>query len=94
MTATAAPALTGLTVDFHNIPGAMMRVLNSFTRRGLVIQAVQCGPAGDHHRAHVVVEALPITMEQTIRELESTVGVDSVAPIETAQITKLLNATR
>ena len=83
-------SITGLTVDFHNIPGAMMRVLNSFTRRGLVIQAVQCGPVGDHHQAHVVVEALPITMEQTIRELESTVGVDAVAPISTQQIDRLL----
>ncbi len=94
MTATAAPALTGLTVDFHNIPGAMMRVLNSFTRRGLVIQAVHVAPMGDHHRAHVVVEALPITMEQTIRELESTVGVDAVAPIESAQIERLLTVSR
>lgn len=94
MSATVTPAITGLTVDFHNIPGAMMRVLNAFTRRGLVIQAVQCGPAGDHHRAHVVVEALPITMEQTIRELESTVGVDAVAPIESSQIEKLLSPSR
>jgi acetolactate synthase small subunit len=83
---TATTNVTGLTVDFHNIPGAMMRVLNAFTRRGLVIQAVQCAPVGDHHRAHVVVEAMPITMEQTIRELESTVGVDSVGPISDEQI--------
>ena len=93
MSATTA-SITGLTVDFHNIPGAMMRVLNSFTRRGLVIQAVHCGPVGDHHRAHVVVQALPITMEQTIRELESTVGVDIVAPIAQQQIEKLLPANR
>lgn len=91
---TATAAITGLTVDFHNIPGAMMRVLNSFTRRGLVIQAVHCAPAGDHHRAHVVVEAMPITMEQTIRELESTVGVDAVAPIAQAQIDTLLKSSR
>jgi acetolactate synthase small subunit len=91
---TATATITGLTVDFHNIPGAMMRVLNSFTRRGLVIQAVHCGPVNDHHRAHVVVEAQPITMEQTIRELESTVGVDSVAPITSAQIEALLKPSR
>lgn len=91
---TATASITGLTVDFHNIPGAMMRVLNSFTRRGLVMHAVHCAPAGDHHRAHVVVEALPITMEQTVRELESTVGVDAVAPISTAEINRLLSTTR
>jgi acetolactate synthase small subunit len=91
---TATANITGLTVDFHNIPGAMMRVLNSFTRRGLVIHAVHCVPAGDHHLAHVVVEALPITMEQTIRELESTVGVDAVAPITAAQIDALLKPSR
>ena len=91
---TATAAITGLTVDFHNIPGAMMRVLNSFTRRGLVIQAVHCVPFGGHHVAHVVVEALPITMEQTIRELESTVGVDAVTPIAAAQIDALLKPTR
>jgi acetolactate synthase small subunit len=81
---------TGLIVDFHNIPGALMRVLNCFTRRGLVIDAVQCGPAGGRHRARVVVEAQPITIEQTVRELESTVGVDSVAAMDAAEATQLL----
>jgi len=87
---TTAATLTGLVVDYHNIPGAMMRVLNCFTRRGLVIEAVHCGPTGDRHRARVVVEAQPITIEQTIRELESTVGVDSVAPMDAAQAAQLL----
>ena len=82
--------LTGLVVDFHNIPGAMMRVLNCFTRRGLLIQAVECRPHGGHHRAHVVVEAQPITIEQTVRELESTVGVDAVAPMDPAQAVQLI----
>ena len=82
--------MTALTVDFHNIPGALMRVLNCFTRRGLVIDAVQCGPAGDRHRARVVVEAQPITIEQTVRELESTVGVDSISTMDPAQAAQLL----
>jgi acetolactate synthase small subunit len=81
---------TGLIVEFHNIPGALMRVLNCFTRRGLVIDAVQSGPAGDRHRARVVVEALPITIEQTVRELESTVGVDTVAPMDPAEAARML----
>ena len=81
---------TGLIVEYHNIPGALMRVLNCFTRRGLVIDAVECGPAGDRHRARVVVEAQPITIEQTVRELESTVGVDSVSPMDPAQANQLL----
>ena len=85
--------MTALAVDFHNIPGAMMRVLNCFTRRGLLIQAVQCGPAGDRHRARVVVEAQPITIEQTVRELESTVGVDRVARMDPAQAAQLLHTT-
>ena len=84
--------LTGLVVDFHNIPGAMMRVLNCFTRRGLVIQAVECRPHGTRHRARVVVEAQPITIEQTVRELESTVGVDVVAPMNSAQASELLES--
>ncbi|MBI3934455.1 MAG: ACT domain-containing protein [Acidobacteria bacterium] len=88
MTTTATT--TGLIVEFHNIPGALMRVLNCFTRRGLVIQAVQSGPTGDRHRASVVVEAQPITIEQTVRELESTVGVDSVSPMDPAHAAELL----
>ncbi|HWP85923.1 MAG TPA: hypothetical protein VNN17_12070 [Terriglobia bacterium] len=87
---TTAATLTGLIVDYHNIPGAMMRVLNCFTRRGLVIQAVRCGPAGSHHRAQVVVEAQPITIEQTVRELESTVGVEAVSAMPAADVAQLL----
>ena len=81
-------------VDFHNIPGAMMRVLNCFTRRGLLIEAVWCGPVGEHHRANVLVEAQPITMEQIVRELESTVGVDRVEQLNPAQAAQLLQATQ
>ena len=80
MTTTATT--TGLIVEFHNIPGALMRVLNCFTRRGLVIQAVWCAPVGDRHRATVLVEAKPVTIEQTVRELISTVGVDHVEVLE------------
>ena len=74
--------MTGLAVYFHNIPGAMMRVLNCFTRRGLLIQAVWCAPVGDRHRATVLVEAPPITVDQIVRELESTVGVEKVERLE------------
>ena len=87
---TTTTSTTGLIVEFHNIPGALMRVLNCFTRRGLVIDAVQCGPAGERHRARVVVEAQPITIEQTVRELESTVGVDLVASMDPAEAAQLL----
>ena len=80
---------TGLAIYFHNIPGAMMRVLNCFARRGLRIQAVWCAPVGDHHRATVLVEAQPITMDQIIRELESTVGVDRVERLETPRAEQL-----
>ena len=72
----------GVAIYFFNIPGAMMRVLNCFTRRGLVIQAVWCAPVGDRHRATVLVEAKPVTIEQTVRELISTVGVDQVEVLE------------
>jgi acetolactate synthase small subunit len=89
---TTTATITGLTVDFHNIPGALMRVLNCFTRRGLVIQAVVAGPADGHHRARVVVEAQPITIEQTVRELESTVGVERVSPMDTTQALQLLHS--
>jgi acetolactate synthase small subunit len=68
----------------------MMRVLNAFTRRGLVIESVWCGPSGDHHRAHVLVDAQAITIEQTVRELESTVGVDGVAPLNESEEATLL----
>lgn len=85
--------MTAVTVDFHNIPGAMMRVLNCFTRRGLLLQAVWCGPVGDRHRANVVVEAQPITIEQIVRELESTVGVDRVERLDPAQAEQLLQST-
>ncbi len=92
MTTTApTAALTGIAVEFHNIPGALMRVLNCFTRRGLLIEAVDCHPAGDRHRARVVVQAQPITIEQTVRELESTVGVDSVSRMDSAAATALLH---
>jgi acetolactate synthase small subunit len=70
----------------------MMRVLNCFTRRGLVIEAVRCGPMGDHHRAQVLVEAKPITIEQIVRELESTVGVDHIERLEPSQADQLLHA--
>ena len=81
--------MTGLAISFHNIPGAMMRVLNCFTRRGLLIEAVWCAPVGDHHRATVLVEAPPITIDQIVRELESTVGVDRVERLEKAQVEQL-----
>jgi acetolactate synthase small subunit len=81
--------MTGLAISFHNIPGAMMRVLNCFTRRGLLIEAVWCAPEGDHHRATVLVEAQPITVDQIVRELESTVGVDGVERLEKTRV-KLL----
>ncbi len=78
--------MTGLTIDFFNISGALMRVLNCFTRRGLTIESVWCGPAGDRHRATVLADAPPITMEQIIRELESTVGVDRVTTLSAEQV--------
>ena len=81
--------MTGLAISFHNIPGAMMRVLNCFTRRGLLIEAVWCAPLGDHHRATVLVEAQPITVDQIVRELESTVGVDQVERLEKPQVEQL-----
>ena len=74
--------MTGLSIYFFNIPGAMMRVLNCFTRRGLLIHAVWCAPVGDRHRATVLAEAAPITLEQIVRELENTVGVDRVERME------------
>ena len=63
----------------------MMRVLNCFTRRGLVIQAAWCAPADNRYRATVLVEAAPMTMDQIVRELESTVGVDGVERLDEAQ---------
>jgi acetolactate synthase small subunit len=82
--------MTGLAIYFFNIPGAMMRVLNCFTRRGLLIQAVWCAPIGERHRATVLVEAAPVTMEQIVRELESTVGVDHVEALEKPSAEELL----
>ncbi len=81
--------MTGLTIYFFNIPGAMMRVLNCFTRRGLLIQAVWCVPSGERHRAIVLVEAAPLTVEQIVRELESTVGVDRVEEIDKNRVEQL-----
>ena len=77
--------MNGLAISFHNIPGAMMRVLNCFTRRGLLIEAAWCAPFEGHHRATVLVEAPPITIDQIVRELESTVGVDSVERLDEPQ---------
>ena len=76
--------MNALAIDFHNIPGAMMRVLNCFTRRGLLMQAVMAVPTGDYHRATVLVEATPTQIEQIVRELESTVGVDRVEQLDPA----------
>ena len=81
--------MTGLAIYYFNIPGAMMRVLNCFTRRGLLIQAAWCLPTGDHHCATVLVEAAPITIEQIVRELESTVGVAHVEALEPAKVAQL-----
>ena len=81
--------MTGLAIDFFNIPGTMVRVLNCFTRRGLTIESVWCAPSGDRHRATVLTAASPLTMEQIVRELESTVGVDRVATLSEAQAEKL-----
>jgi acetolactate synthase small subunit len=84
--------MTALAVEFHNIPGAMMRVLNCFARRGLLMQSVLAVPTGDHHRATVLVEATPTQIEQTVRELESTVGVDRVEQLDPAQAEHLFQA--
>ena len=67
----------------------MMRVLNCFTRRGLLIQGVWCAPAGERHRAIVLAEAAPITIEQIVRELESTVGVHQVERLQEPQAEEL-----
>ena len=67
----------------------MMRVLNCFTRRGLLIQAVWCTPAADRHRATVLVEAAPITIDQIVRELESTVGVECVERLDKSHADQL-----
>lgn len=83
--AASEQIMDGLTISFHNIPGAMMRVLNCFTRRGLRIEAVWCAPMEDHHLATVLVEAPPITLSQIVRELESTVGVDRVDRLDETQ---------
>ena len=48
-------------------------------------EAVWCAPAGDHHRATVLVEAPPITVDQIVRELESTVGVDRVERLDESE---------
>ncbi len=85
--------MTGIAIDFHNIPGAMMRVFNCVTRRGLLIQVVWCAPAGDRHRATMLIEAPPITVEQIIRELENTVGVDRVELLEGPQAEDLIQKT-
>ena len=77
--------MNGLAISFHNIPGAMMRVLNCFTRRGLTIEATWIARANSHYRATVLVEAAPMTMDQIVRELESTVGVDGVERLDEAQ---------
>ena len=84
--------MTGLAIDFHNIPGAMMRVLNCVTRRGLLMEAVWCTPAGGHHRATVLVEASPVTITQIVRELISTVGIDSVEELSPSQVTELIQS--
>jgi acetolactate synthase small subunit len=81
--------MTGLTIYFYNISGAMMRVLNCFTRRGLTIHAVWCAPVAERHRATVLVDAAPITMEQIVRELESTVGVQRVEALDSATAERL-----
>jgi acetolactate synthase small subunit len=81
--------MTGLAISFHNIPGAMMRVLNCVTRRGLLIEAVWCAPEGDRHRATLLFEAPPITVDQIVRELESTVGVDRVERLDKPQVERL-----
>ncbi len=81
--------MTGVAIYFHNIPGAMMRVLNCFTRRGLLLQAVWCAPVEESYRATVLVEASTFTIDQTVRELESTVGVDSVELLEKPQADQL-----
>ncbi len=81
--------MTGLAISFHNIPGAMMRVLNCVTRRGLLIEAVWCAPVGDRHRATLLFEAQPITVDQIVRELESTVGVELVERLAQPQVEQL-----
>lgn len=86
--------MIAVAVDFHNIPGAMMRVLNCFTRRGVVIQAVWCGPEAGHHRVTVLAEAEPkeaeaIRTDQIVRELESTVGVERVERLDPSQAEQL-----
>ena len=62
-----------------------MRVLNCFTRRGLLSEALWSARVGDHHRATVLVEAPPIAVDQIVRELESTVGVDRVERLDESQ---------
>ena len=84
--------MTGLAVYFFNIPGAMMRVFNCFTRRGLLIERVHCSPADNRHCALVLVDATPAAIVQIVRELESTVGVHQVEcldPQAVEQIAKL-----
>ncbi len=81
--------MTGLAIYFFNIPGALMRALNCFTRRGLLIHSVWCAPVGECHRATVLVESAPATTDQIVRELESTVGVERVERLEKSRADEL-----
>ncbi len=74
----AATAVHRVEIRYHNRQGALLRILNAVSRRGLDLPYVLAESAGDLHQATLLLEVTPIQLAQLGREWRSIVDVVEV----------------
>lgn len=74
----AATAVHRVEIRYRNRQGALLRILNAVSRRGLDIPYVLAESAGDSHQATLLLEVTSIQLAQLGREWRSIVDVVDV----------------
>ncbi|MGA6980310.1 MAG: hypothetical protein WBZ11_02025 [Candidatus Sulfotelmatobacter sp.] len=65
-------------IRYHNSQGALMRILNAVSRRGLDLGSVHAEPGVEHHEVALLLEVTPKQIGQLYREWFSIVDVIDV----------------
>ena len=65
-------------IHYRNTQGTLMRILTAVSRRGIEIPYVHAGPAGNGHRAELLLEVNPKQIGQLCRDWHAIVDVTDV----------------
>ncbi|MGH9535784.1 MAG: hypothetical protein ACRD2E_13115 [Terriglobales bacterium] len=74
----AQAAVHKVQIRYHNRQGALLRILNAVSRRGLDFPYVLAEPAGEAHQATLLLEVNPTQLAQLGREWRAIVDVVEV----------------